>query len=106
MQMKDIKEALEEYKSTKQFEEDCDSMKSGFILKEGYLPDDAVIEGLVLKDKETLFSIDEECRINGHDLADEGIEEFGGEIWTYCRRCGEYFEVEDEGKIKDGERGD
>ena len=94
--MKDIKILLNDYKNSKAFAEDCRSMKSELVLKEREIPCDLNIEQMVLKDKEEALMLEEECAVNGHDLAIGEEEEIDGELWTYCQRCGEYFEIQDD----------
>ena len=42
--MLNIEQELEKYKVSKSFIEDCESLKSEFIIKKGYMPNDMEIE--------------------------------------------------------------
>lgn len=90
VEMNSIQKALKEYMDSIEFQEDCDSIRSGYILKEDSLPTDMEIERLAVEEKEKELIIEKECMEKGHDLADE--EEIGGRIWVYCKRCGDWIE--------------
>lgn len=87
-----IIEAIEEYRKTKDFEDDCNSVKSEYILKEGYLPDDYIIEKAALREKEKALRIETECREKGHDFSNDDTEVIYGKEWICCRRCGKWIE--------------
>ncbi len=86
-----IIEAIDEYKKSQNFEDDCNTVKSEYILKKGFLPDDYIIEERALKEKEKELLIEKECREKGHDFSDGEIEAICGKEWLCCRRCGKWI---------------
>lgn len=89
--MSSIEHELVKYKASKNFVEDCDSLKSEFIIKKGYIPNDIDIEKEVLEEKTKLLLLQKECMEKGHILSEEDEEVIYGEVWMYCQRCGEWF---------------
>ena len=105
--MKDINKAIMLYKESTEFEEDCNTIRAECIVKHGYLMDDIEVEEQAVEMKITSLikvatnSTNEkevdlpmrECLKNGHDLAVGDEEEVEGKLWTYCKRCGDWFEI-------------
>lgn len=89
--MLNIEQELEKYKVSKSFIEDCESLKSEFIIKKGYMPNDLEIEKTALEEKTKALLIRKECEEKGHVFSDEDEEVIFGEIWVCCQRCGEWL---------------
>ena len=53
--MLNIEQELEKYKVSKSFIEDCESLKSEFIIKKGYIPNDMEIEKRSWRKKQKHF---------------------------------------------------
>lgn len=93
---KGVEALIVEYKKSKDFEDDCSTLRSVSILKYGYLLDDGEIETAVISERRKELETKRLCRENGHELSEETEEMNGGQKWTYCRRCGQWFERRDE----------
>lgn len=88
--MDSIDRELEKYKISVEFAEDCESLKSECVIKEGCLPDDLTIEERVLAEKRKTLLTERECREKGHIFIKGDEEKVNGSVWVCCQRCGQW----------------
>lgn len=93
---KGVEVLIAEYKKSKDFEDDCSTLRSVSILKYGSLLDDGEIETVVISEKKKELETKRLCREKGHELSEETEEMIDGQKWTYCQRCGQWFERRNE----------
>jgi hypothetical protein len=90
--MNSIDKEIEKYISSDEFAEDCNSLKSEYVIKMERLPDDLTIERLVIAQKRDAFIIEKTCDEKGHIFIEGDEEIVDGKAWRCCQRCGAWFE--------------
>lgn len=84
---------LQEYKNSKEFEQDCTMLKNWYATFEEEMPTDLEIEEQAIHEKRIYFEAIQTCSLQGHDW-EEVIETFGGNQYPirYCNRCGKVID--------------
>ena len=90
--MESIDKELQKYRASDEFAEDCESLKSEYIIKSESLPDDFSIEKQVLTEKRKALLTEKECGEKGHIFLEGDEEMVNGKTWVCCGRCGKWFD--------------